>query len=341
MDYEIKGKERIELKRVDGAVLQVAYVLTSTDKDPYLEQMWLSVRSLRWHNPRTKVVAVTDRATYDALTPVRKEMLETVDEIIIVDLDPELSGKVRSRLLKTGLREIVKGDFLYIDTDTIIVDSLEQMDYLNQFELAAVRDLNLPWSNKIKRYVVTVSQKTHFDLNDLTEIYNGGVMWAMDTVHCHEFFKTWTRKYLEDLENGCSFDQPALSVADEIHRLIHPMSNEWNVLGAWGVKWYSIARLFHYNGDSFGLQPRYCLLDAEFLKKGVADFMGNLESEEKSVIVEIQKNVISGFRVDISLSETRFIPMGLMPLFWYMVHYPNSLLIKISTFFSKILARLR
>lgn len=317
MDYDIKVKERIELKQVEGAVLQVVYVLTSTDKDPYLEQMWLSVRSLRRHNAHTKVVAVTDRVTYGALTPIRKEMLETVDEIIVVDLDPELSGKVRSRLLKTGLREIVEGDFLYIDTDTIIVDSLEQMDYLNQFDLAAVRDRNDDWDCiPCKDELIRVHSKA-FDLTIVKEWYNGGLLWAKDVPEVHRFYSLWDSYYRDGLAKGCSQDQPSLAYAQIDTGLIAQLDDNWNVQSVFSPRLYRSAVVFHYfanNGRQF-----YRFLDD--------DWMWSLSSGDDEIRIKaistadgILNNFLLGF--DSNMELTIQIPQEAKNthLFWYATH---------------------
>lgn len=330
-------KEIIKLKRVEEAVLQVVYVLTSTDKDPYLEQMWLSVRSLRRHNAHTKVVAVTDRVTFDALTPIRKEMMETVDEVIIVDLDPELSGKVRSRLLKTGLREIVEGDFLYVDTDTIIVDSLEDMDYLNQFDLGAVYDLNVAWVDSPAQTHTINAYKPAFDVSEATQFFNGGVMWAKDNQVSHDFYSLWQILYKSGEQLGCSFDQASLSMAEQSTKAINRLDDSWNVQGIYSATFILRAKIFHYFAQLKG-DMGHRFTDICFMKC----LSSNIIDERKKALDsadDILADFMLGYKPGCLLPHKEF-PIKDTALYWFIANNYDKGYFKVFNFVGKVLNRI-
>ena len=55
-------------------------------------------------------------------------MLPLVDNIVMRKFSEEINNRERSRSLKTNLRHIVSGDYLFIDTDTIITGDLSFVD---------------------------------------------------------------------------------------------------------------------------------------------------------------------------------------------------------------------
>ena len=122
--------------------VHLVYIVVSNSSDCYLEQAYVSMSSARYHTPDVHITLVMDTYTADNLNGFRKTEAQYADEIIVVDLNKDIPAKKRSRLLKTSLRNIVDGDFLYIDCDTVIVDDLSSIDFID-FSFGAVKDLNL------------------------------------------------------------------------------------------------------------------------------------------------------------------------------------------------------
>ncbi len=95
-----------------------------------MEQLWVSVTSLRMYNPETTVVLLMDKITYEGLIGYRAKLLDLIDEAIVVPTPEGYSQKEMSRHIKTTARQWVKGDFLFIDTDTVIAGDLSDVDKL-------------------------------------------------------------------------------------------------------------------------------------------------------------------------------------------------------------------
>ena len=82
------------------------FVLTSSPKDFYCEQTLVAVASLRVHNPGAFVTLLTDDRTLATLTGNRAALKDAVDEIKALTLDEKLTPMLRSRFLKTSIRNV-------------------------------------------------------------------------------------------------------------------------------------------------------------------------------------------------------------------------------------------
>ena len=170
---------------------KIVYVLVSSDNDIYLEQAWVSIFSLRHFNDDVNVVVVCDDRTATRIkTKSPEEFTEMVNEIVEVPFAKEVSNRERSRWLKTNLRSYVRGDFFFLDTDTIITGSLSEIDSF-EFNIGMVyawhcRMADRPNSTFVKR---RVKQLFNIELRDNTDYFNSGVIFCKDTEKSHQFFK--------------------------------------------------------------------------------------------------------------------------------------------------------
>ena len=146
-------------------MMKFVYIIVSDKDDYYFEQLLVSVTSLISTNPGAYITLVMDKYTDNLLSNDQKGVLSKINEIKVIDLDTNLSKKSRSRLLKTNLRNIVDGDFLYIDSDTIVLERLFAENI--EPDLAAVHHLhftsleNSPMMANLHYY----SQRLNLDLS--------------------------------------------------------------------------------------------------------------------------------------------------------------------------------
>ena len=95
---------------------KLVYVLTCTPEATYIEQALISIWSARYHNPDAHIVLLLDDKTNELLVGKRAEVLEYVTEKVVVPFeDANATMMCRSRWIKTQVRQLVKGDFLFID----------------------------------------------------------------------------------------------------------------------------------------------------------------------------------------------------------------------------------
>ena len=130
------------------------YVLVSSDNDFYLEQAYISMYSAKYHMPNAHITLLTDKATEATFTNNRKKEVEYADMIISVDLDTQkYNAHKRSRILKTSARQYVRGDYLYIDCDTVIVKPFPDFSHFNA-PLMACWDTHSAFKEKIGIFFV-------------------------------------------------------------------------------------------------------------------------------------------------------------------------------------------
>jgi len=211
--------------------MKFAYVLVSNEKDIYYEETLVSVMSLRHQDPGAFITLVVDDRTDASFTGARAHLKEMVQEYKVVKFAPEISNIARSRLLKTGLRSLIRGDMLYLDSDTAFTGALPDLPE-GDFDVAAVTDLhsreNDPYHLKHK-IMNRNKQIMGFGLSLGNLYFNGGVIFARDNEKAREFFDTWHALYKECNKKGIFTDQ--ISFNETNHRLGFPMGElpgTWN-----------------------------------------------------------------------------------------------------------------
>ena len=190
---------------------KIVYVLVSQETDYYYEMLLLSLYSLRLYHPKETVEVVMDEDTHKRLVDKKAEMLNDVTPIV-VPIPPEYTVMQRSRYLKTQLRQLVKGDFLFLDTDTIIYSSLNECDTMDG-SICMVSDLNGKLVNR-NNADYFLCRKAGFMECEGHPYFNSGVILARDTLKVYQLFENWHQLWLLSLQNGVPQDQPALCQAN-------------------------------------------------------------------------------------------------------------------------------
>lgn len=195
--------------------MKFVYVLTSSEKDSYLEQAALSVRSLKKHNPQAHAVLLTDTATKTSLDSdaKRKNLSAFFDEIVPVTIPPEFNQTAKSRWLKTNMPNLVSGSLVYIDCDTIVAGDLSELEKID-CDVAGVLDNNCHISESLFLQRLIRRKYTFRHRNEIIahdSYINGGFLVCRDTPKAKEFFNMWRTLWKESWERGVMLDQPALN----------------------------------------------------------------------------------------------------------------------------------
>ena len=172
--------------------MKYVYVLTSTEKDFYYEQCLMSAFSLRHYMPEAEIIVLTDNRTAATFTGKRAEINKYVSSVVSVDFPSEAGNEERSRVLKTTIPEHIKGDFLFIDCDTIICESLSDIEELD-YPVAAVLDGHVPLAeHKHKDYFLKREKKMGYAGTKKQGFHiNSGVILYRNKEKSREFFKKW------------------------------------------------------------------------------------------------------------------------------------------------------
>lgn len=229
---------------------KIVYIVTSDEADIFLEQALLSIFSLRKYNPDAFVELVIDHVTNESINGNRCEIKKYINKLTVVEVPNNFNKGQRSRWIKTSLRNLIEGDFLFIDTDTIISDTLEDIDDF-EGEIGAVKDKHAPiMLNKDRDKLLLWSKQDNWTYSENLAYFNSGVMYVRDCEFTHAFFREWNKRWqLCSTQYHRFFDQSSFAATNEFFQYpIKELSGEWNCQPTNGVAYLHKAKIMHYWG---------------------------------------------------------------------------------------------
>lgn len=231
--------------------MQIIYVLVASESNLYLEELWASLYSLRQFHPDADVTVLVDKETA-SMIEARKELKEMITTVTVVPTPEHYNAKQRSRQIKTTIREVIKGDYLFIDTDTVITKPLDDITSI-EGDMLAVPDGHLPLSECLFSPVTTVKNIFNEDCSDSRYWFNSGVMLVRDNELTHRFYKRWNENWTYScFEKGNSQDQPSLLKTDkEFGYVIKELPGIYNAQVAMSLKYFADAAIVHWWHMSF------------------------------------------------------------------------------------------
>lgn len=214
-------------------MVKFLYILVSEEKDIYYEQTLASALSLRLYNPDAFIsLLVDDKTDKNLVGEFRSQIRNLVNEYKVVPFDKGMSNQERSRHLKTNMRNLLEGDFLFIDGDTAIVDKLDTIPLDSSKSIFAVADLHAEENDKYHvkhKKMLAHKQKMGFTLSLADKYFNSGVIFARDDKPAHEFFSKWHELYCQCVQNNIFTDQISFNQVNHIlNRPIGELPGEWN-----------------------------------------------------------------------------------------------------------------
>lgn len=237
---------------------KIIYVVSSDETDVYLEQALLSVFSLRKHNPNAYVELVVDQDTNATISGKRGEILKYIDNKVVVNVPKEYNKQETSRFLKTNVREYVNGDYLFVDSDTIITDKLDEIDLFDG-DIGAVVNNHVPISQYYNRYadkIRRIAKQEGWTCTDNVQYFNSGVLYVKDTEKSRHFCSDWHQTWKKTMKDyGRLQDQRPLALVNEKYGyLINELPGEWNCqILRMALPYLHKAKIIHYfssNGDN-------------------------------------------------------------------------------------------
>lgn len=193
----------------------------------------MSVYSARYWNPDSHIILITDDSTDTLLTGTRGEILNYISEKIVVPFSNDESMMYRSRFIKTQVRELVKGDFLFIDCDTIVCKSLADIDNWD-IEVGAVYESHLKvneFCDALYQSALEPNLKIGVDLSKEEEYFSSGVLYVKDTPNTHKLYELWHQNWIESQSIGVPIDQPSLCKANiQCNHIIKKIPDTYNTI---------------------------------------------------------------------------------------------------------------
>lgn len=270
----------------------IVYTLISSEKDYFLEELWVSLYSLRQFHPEVTVNVLVDEPTkkYVERFP---ELCAMITNIVVVPVPENYNAKQRSRVIKTTVRNVIDGAYLFIDTDTVICKPLDDIDNLT-CDIAAVPEEHLQLKDLTFSPVNGIKNVFGVDISDSKFWFNSGVMFVADTDAARKLYHDWNKKWeFSCFQKGQSQDQPALSVANkESNMLISELPGIYNSQVAMSLKYFADAAIVHWWHMSFIENQDYSPFFSLQIYKDVKTAKG-LTADIKELIKHCKQSFVS------------------------------------------------
>ena len=226
---------------------KIVYVVTCSEKNTYLEQALVSVYSARLHNPDAGIYIVTDDISAKYIDSSRTEIKKYLTDVLVFDTPADYNPMKRSRYLKTNLRELIEGDFVYIDTDTVICQPLDELDNFTD-DVSGVASLHKLYKVNERKKANEVYKSLGVEIKEDFAAINGGVIIAKDTEVAHNLYKAWFECWKYCGTKGMFMDQWALHMAElKTGYKIKDVSGIWNCqLEARCLNYLHNAKIIHF-----------------------------------------------------------------------------------------------
>ena len=229
-------------------MIKLVYVTVGTQKTEYLNMLRISLASARRHMPDIGIEVVTDAETGAHLNA--SEIPQKYGATIVpINVDGDYTTVEVSRVLKTNLRELVTGTFLYLDTDTIICEDFSDYEPEASVNLVADAHCLLAEQEEGGEPVRRAARQRGLNLDDCVHYYNGGVFIAKDDETAHEFFRKWHETWLRTKAPKMHHDQYSLNTVALETGAVRELDGTWNCQLTANDKAFSYLRnvkILHY-----------------------------------------------------------------------------------------------
>ena len=204
--------------------------------------------SAKYHMPDCRITLLTDKTTESTFTNNRRKEVVYADEIISVDIDTrKYNAQQRSRILKTSARQYIKGDFFFIDTDTIVVKPFP--DYSNfTAPIMACWDTHAKFKdNPYQDMCLKHGRLLEWPIEKEEFYFNSGVIFVKEDSKSYDFYKKWNENLLNGFEKGVYMDQPSFAKTNyEMGHVVERLDDLWNCELKHGVKYMRDSYVWHY-----------------------------------------------------------------------------------------------
>jgi len=187
------------------------YVLTTTGRDLFADMTYASAAFLRYAYPEAEIICLCDASSHRALEAARHSLFEVVDRALSVET-PDGPPVYRNRFVKTQMRQILQGDFVYFDSDTLVVDRIDEMLACAAPMAAIANHSGTGHPSEIPGEERAIFEMMGWPLPRRSYI-NGGVLFLRDCEPTQRFSCLWHEKWLAWSRRGKHTDQPSLNSA--------------------------------------------------------------------------------------------------------------------------------
>lgn len=189
------------------------YILVWRPGEDYADITQLSMSFLREIHPEAEILLLTEPETVSALQDAEHPLLSLTDRLIMSDV-PHNESSIRSWYLKSRMRHLVKGDFIFLDADTIIRKPINELFQLDA-PIAMAENHSLRFPENFPKLEQVVYERNGWSLPANGHYLNSGVICWKDNEDAHRLSNLWAQLWDKSVLNGYGYDQTALNVAIE------------------------------------------------------------------------------------------------------------------------------
>ena len=278
---------------------KLVYVLTCAPEATYIEQALISIWSARYHNPDAHIVLLVDDKTNELLVGKRAEVLEYVTECKVVKAPSNYDVMQVSRWLKTNVRSFIDGDFLFIDCDTVIAQSLRDIDNLD-CEIGAVLDTHRSVSKfnpKERVDLIKRAEQCGWNFANVEDYFSSGVLFIKDTPSTMAFYQKWHEYYDYSSSCGVNIDQISFERTRQDIPIVQHIDDIWNTIMFIRPKFIEQAKIIHFaslNNNSFLFSKRVL----KYIRKnGLTPYIKHYILHPMESCVPYMKKYFKGFAI--------------------------------------------
>ncbi|MFZ4401909.1 MAG: putative nucleotide-diphospho-sugar transferase [Bacteroidales bacterium] len=242
------------------------YILTSNGKDEFIDMTYLSASFLRYLHTKANIVLITDSQSALIIKNSNHPLLKIINNVISI-ITPEGTQKWKSRYLKSHMRELISGDFLFLDSDTI---PLKPLDKLFEIMLPIAAANN--HSKDISTNFISYEKKLYDDLQwsyPNKHYLNTGVMFWKEDAKAYKLSKLFIHKWEQSQFEGYHYDQPAFNAAlTEWDGEYYVLENNFNAQFRSNIKVSIDAKLWHFYSSNYNeIYKDYYSIGLEMIRK--------------------------------------------------------------------------
>ena len=188
------------------------YAVTSGGCDFYSTMTRVSASAIRISNPDVAIIVACDGQSAAAMRHNRDPLLDEVDELIVCGT-PAGDNGFRNRFVKTQLRRLIDGPFLFLDSDTFVRDDISEIFSLDA-DIACAPNHS---KDSIRQQIWSgdSASLSVMGWHHRQDVYvNGGVIFYNSTPGAALFADNWHQKWLRCYAIAKNHrDQAALNAA--------------------------------------------------------------------------------------------------------------------------------
>lgn len=206
---------------------RVAYCLACDGVGTYEAMARVSLATIRVSNPNTIIEVVCDRHTFAKLRSDNSKLFSEADFIHCIET-PNGTPTFRSRYIKTQVGLLIKGSFLFLDTDVIVRDSLDPLLEISADISAAPNHSRDNLAGQIWIEDAASLDSMGWPTKDV--YFNTGVILFSGTKASVAFSKAWHSNWLLNFrKTKRAKDQPSFNYTlIELGTPIHKLDHRWN-----------------------------------------------------------------------------------------------------------------